>query len=205
MKASPELDRSRFEAHLATLGLPSIRRERVTTLQVNIGLRCNLACHHCHVESGPKRGEALARRDVERILRLLERNPAVDTLDITGGAPELHADFRDLVRGARGLGRRVIDRCNLTVLFEPGQEDTASFLAEQGVPTALHYPQPVHTQQSLSPFLKRRLPTPITHRLCDTVISLPISAYMSMQDQDQVISAVLEWAEMGNAAAVAGR
>jgi radical SAM/Cys-rich protein len=70
---------------------------------------------------------------MERIIELLERNPEVTTLDITGGAPELHPDFRDLVRGARALGRRVIDRCNLTILFEPGQEDTAAFLAEQGV------------------------------------------------------------------------
>jgi radical SAM/Cys-rich protein len=140
MKAAPELDRSCFDAHLATLGVERLRRERVTTLQVNIGLRCNLACHHCHVESGPKRREALARRDIERILWLLERNPEVDTLDITGGAPELHADFRDLVRGARELGRRVIDRCNLTVLFEPGQEDTATFLAEQGVDVVASLP-----------------------------------------------------------------
>jgi UDP-2-acetamido-2-deoxy-ribo-hexuluronate aminotransferase len=84
------------------------------------------------------------------------------------------------------------------------RDSFVSFLADQGVPTALHYPQPVHTQDSLSALLKRRMPTPIAHRLCDTVISLPISAYMSMQDQDRVISAVLEWAEMGNAAAVAG-
>ncbi|MBW2425305.1 MAG: arsenosugar biosynthesis radical SAM protein ArsS [Deltaproteobacteria bacterium] len=140
MKTAPELDRSRFDTHLATLGLPRVRRKRVTTLQVNIGLRCNLACHHCHVESGPKRSEALARPDIERILWLLERNPEVDTLDITGGAPELHEDFRDLVRGARGLGRRVIDRCNLTVFFEPGQQDTPTFLAEQGVDVVASLP-----------------------------------------------------------------
>jgi radical SAM/Cys-rich protein len=122
-----------FEARLAELGLAPLRRSRVTTLQLNIGLRCNLACHHCHVESGPKRTERLDRRGCERILELLERNPAVDTLDVTGGAPEMHPDFRDLVRGARALGRRVIDRCNLTILFEEGQEDTDVFLAEQGV------------------------------------------------------------------------
>jgi len=129
----PKLDRMRFDSHLEAHGLGLLRRERVTTLQLNIGLRCNLACHHCHVESGPKRTERLDRRGVDRILELLERNPEVATLDITGGAPEMHADFRDLVRSARGLGRVVVDRCNLTILFEPGQEDTPEFLAEQGV------------------------------------------------------------------------
>jgi radical SAM/Cys-rich protein len=128
---APEIDP--FALHCARAGFSPLERGRVSTLQLNIGLRCNLACHHCHVESGPKRSEQLDRRGVERILALLERNPDVETLDITGGAPELHPDFRDLVRGARALGRRVIDRCNLTVLFEPGQEDTAEFLAEQRV------------------------------------------------------------------------
>jgi len=122
-----------FAARLEEAGLGPLRRTRVTTLQLNIGLRCNLACHHCHVESGPKREERLDRRGCERILELLERNPQVESLDITGGAPEMHPDFRDLVRGARALGRRVIDRCNLTILFEPGQEDTDAFFAEQGV------------------------------------------------------------------------
>ncbi len=122
-----------FAARLAASGTPSLRRDRVTTLQVNIGLRCNLACHHCHVESGPNRRERLDRVGIERILTLLERSPEVSTLDITGGAPELHPRFRELVRGARGLGRRVIDRCNLTVLSEPGQLDTAEFLAAQQV------------------------------------------------------------------------
>lgn len=137
LEASP---RNRFDAHLAASGLPPLRRQRVETLQLNIGLRCNLACHHCHVESGPKRSERLDRRGIERILSILERNPGVGTLDITGGAPELHEDFRDLARGARALGRRVIDRCNLTVLFEPGQEDTADFLAEQGIDVVASLP-----------------------------------------------------------------
>ena len=124
---------SLFDAHLRAGNGPGLRRERVTTLQLNIGLRCNLACHHCHVESGPKRTEAMDRRGIERILELLEINPQIETLDITGGAPEMHPEFRFLVEGARARGRRVIDRCNLTILFEPGQETTAAFLAEQGV------------------------------------------------------------------------
>jgi radical SAM/Cys-rich protein len=122
-----------FADQLARAGLPPLARGPVRTLQLNVGLRCNLACHHCHVESGPKRREAMDRRGIERVLELLARNPTVRCLDVTGGAPELHAHFRTLVAGARALGRRVIDRCNLTVLLEPGQEDTAEFLAAHGV------------------------------------------------------------------------
>jgi radical SAM/Cys-rich protein len=133
-------DRERFDAHLRAIGAPPLRRARVTTLQVNIGLRCNLACHHCHVESGPKRTERLDAKGLARIVELLDRNPGVATLDLTGGAPELHDGFRDLVRAARERGRRVRDRCNLTVLEEPGQEDTAEFLAAQQVDVVASLP-----------------------------------------------------------------
>jgi radical SAM/Cys-rich protein len=110
-----------------------LRRARVTTLQLNVGLRCDLACHHCHVEAGPKRTETMAPRTAERVLALLERSPEVTTLDLTGGAPELQPVFRDLVGGARSLGRSVIDRCNLTVFDEPGQQDTPEFLRRNEV------------------------------------------------------------------------
>jgi radical SAM/Cys-rich protein len=129
-----------FAARLATEGLPALRRARVTTLQVNVGRRCDLACHHCHVEAGPKRTEAMDRGGVERVVELLRRNPGVEELDLTGGAPELHPDFRFLVASARALGRRVVDRCNLTVLLEPGQEDTAEFLAAHGVEVVASLP-----------------------------------------------------------------
>jgi radical SAM/Cys-rich protein len=122
-----------FEETLERHGLPGLARGPVDTVQVNVGRRCDLACHHCHVEAGPKRTEMMKMRTAERVLALLERNPQVSTLDLTGGAPELHEVFRPLVAGARALGRRVIDRCNLTILFVPGQEDTAEFLADQGV------------------------------------------------------------------------
>ena len=122
-----------FPAHLAREGHPPLRRGKITTLQLNIGKKCDLACHHCHVESGPKRTEMMDRRGAERVLELLAANPAVELLDITGGAPELNDHFRFVVMGARALGRRVIDRCNLTVLDQRGQEGTAPFLAEQGV------------------------------------------------------------------------
>ncbi|MDJ0789248.1 MAG: arsenosugar biosynthesis radical SAM protein ArsS [Myxococcota bacterium] len=122
-----------FDARLRSEGLAPLRRGPVTTLQVNVGLRCDLACHHCHVEAGPKRREALDAEGAGHVLRVLAESPDTTTLDLTGGAPELNPEFRRLVIGARRLGRRVIDRCNLTVLFQPGQEDTAEFLAEQGV------------------------------------------------------------------------
>jgi len=126
-------DQPDFSDHLAQHGQLPLARLRPRTLQLNIGLRCNLACHHCHVESGPRRTEHLSRRGCERVLALLEQSACIEVLDLTGGAPELHEDFREVVTRARALGKRVIDRCNLTVFFEPGQEDTADFLARQGV------------------------------------------------------------------------
>jgi radical SAM/Cys-rich protein len=111
---------------------PSLRRERIETLQVNLGYRCNQACLHCHVAAGPNRTEAMSTEVVEDVLRFLERH-AVPVLDVTGGAPELHPEFRRLVARARALGAEVIDRCNLTVLTEPGQGDLAAFLAGQRV------------------------------------------------------------------------
>jgi radical SAM/Cys-rich protein len=122
-----------FSDTLERHGLGELRRAAVGTLQVNVGKRCNQACHHCHVDAGPKRSERIERRTAERVLELLARSPSVATLDVTGGAPELSDQFHFLVEGARALGRRVIDRCNLTVLLEPGQEDTAEFLAAQQV------------------------------------------------------------------------
>jgi radical SAM/Cys-rich protein len=122
-----------FLALLHQHGVAELRRAVTRTLQINVGRRCNQACHHCHVDASPKRTETMAPEVAERVLALLAASPAIDTLDITGGAPELCPSFRDLVRGARQLGKHVIDRCNLTILFEPGQDDLAEFLAEHGV------------------------------------------------------------------------
>jgi radical SAM/Cys-rich protein len=122
-----------FDAALREHGLAPLAREAVTTLQVNVGRLCNIACHHCHVEAGPTRTEIMPVRVAERIVALLERHPGVRTLDLTGGAPEMNPNFRGLVRAARRLGREVIDRCNLTVFFEPGYEDLPEFLASEGV------------------------------------------------------------------------
>jgi len=111
----------------------TLTRSPLAILQVNTGKLCNQACLHCHVEAGPMRTELMDRRTVDRLLELLAAAPGVHTVDITGGAPELNPHFRHLVVGARRLGREVIDRCNLTAFFEPGQEDTPQFLAREGV------------------------------------------------------------------------
>jgi len=117
---------------LADTDFPPLARRRLETLQVNVGYLCNQSCLHCHVNAGPTRTEAMTRETADQVLQYLAASGAT-TLDLTGGAPELNAHFRHLVTGARALGARVIDRCNLTVLFEPGQEDLAQFLADQRV------------------------------------------------------------------------
>ncbi len=122
-----------FDEELARRDLPSLRRGPPRTLQVNVGKLCNQACHHCHVDAGPKRRERMTASTAERVLALLAASPGIETVDLTGGAPELNPQFRNLVGTAVGLGKTVIDRCNLTVLHEPGQGDTAAFLAEHGV------------------------------------------------------------------------
>ena len=111
----------------------TLKRESVKILQVNIGKRCNQACHHCHVEAGPKRPENMERKTVDRLLALLAKEPQIHTVDITGGAPELNPHFRYFVQEIRKMGKEVLDRCNLTVLFEPNQEDTGVFLKENQV------------------------------------------------------------------------
>ncbi len=123
----------RFAAALAAAGCGPLRRAPATWLQVNLGRRCNQACRHCHVDASPARTEMMAEHHIDAVINVLENNPALALLDITGGAPELHPSFRRLVRAGRALGREVIDRCNLTILQEPGQEDLADFLAEQEV------------------------------------------------------------------------
>ena len=117
---------------LKTTDFPSVSRSALEILQVNLGYLCNQSCLHCHVNAGPKRKELMQRENVEHILDVLKRTEA-HTLDLTGGAPEMNPLFRDLVVAARELGVKVIDRCNLTILLEPGYEGTAEFLAENQV------------------------------------------------------------------------
>src|SRR5882724_6640615 len=111
---------------------PSLKRRALRTLQVNLGYRCNQTCVHCHVNAGPTRPEMMDEATSELVIQVL-RECRIGALDITGGAPELHPAFRTLVEAATQLGVKVMDRCNLTILFEPGQEGLAEFLARQRV------------------------------------------------------------------------
>ena len=124
---------------LQKTNFPPLRRKPLETLQVNLGYLCNQSCLHCHVNAGPHRTEMMDELTLGLIPQILHAR-SIKTLDLTGGAPELHSGFKALVRAARAQGVRVIDRCNLTVLFEPGQEDLAKFLAEQGVDVVASMP-----------------------------------------------------------------
>ena len=109
-----------FQSTLERHGLLTLTKAEITTVQINVGKICNQACQHCHVEAGPKRTESMSLRTAERVLSLLESSRSVETVDITGGAPELNPNFRRLVADTRVQNLRVIDRCNLTILLEPG-------------------------------------------------------------------------------------
>ena len=118
---------------LANTDFPKLRRRRIETLQVNLGYRCNQSCQHCHVNAGPQRTEEMTAETIDAVLHFIVASPGIRSLDLTGGAPELNPHFRRLVAAARGHGLNVIDRCNLTVLEEPGNEDLADFLAQHRV------------------------------------------------------------------------
>lgn len=114
--------------HLNKMNFPLIERSSLDTVQINIGLKCNQQCVHCHVNSSPKRTEMMSPETIESVKSfLIKKN--IQTLDITGGAPELHPEFKSLVSFAKEHSVNVIDRCNLTILFEPGMDDLAQFLA----------------------------------------------------------------------------
>ena len=125
--------------HLFPGNFPAVRRGRLSTLQVNLGYLCNQQCQHCRVDAGPKRSEIMQRETVEQVIDVL-RTGTIETLDLTGGAPEMNPHFRYLVRIARQLGVAVIDRCNLTILNEAGNEGLADFLAEQQVEVVASLP-----------------------------------------------------------------
>ena len=117
---------------LKTTDFPSVSRSSLEILQVNLGYLCNQSCLHCHVNAGPTRKELMDQENIDHLLEVLQQTGA-HTLDLTGGAPEMNPLFRGLVVAARELGVTVIDRCNLTILLEPGYEGTAEFLAENEV------------------------------------------------------------------------
>ncbi len=128
-------DKTASEKFIKTIGeierLP-LCSTGIDTLQVNLGYRCNLSCKHCHVQAGPMRTEIMAKADIESVVHALDDSP-IDTLDLTGGAPELHPEFRFLVSTARAIGCNVIVRSNLAVFFEQGLEDLPVFYSENGV------------------------------------------------------------------------
>jgi radical SAM/Cys-rich protein len=124
---------------LVQTDFPALRRQALETLQVNLGYKCNQSCVHCHVNAGPNRTEMMDADTVAMVVAVLKAR-SFKTLDLTGGAPELNVHFRTLVQQARSLGLRVMDRCNLTILSEPGQDDLAAFLADQGVEVTASLP-----------------------------------------------------------------
>ena len=134
------VNRWSFEDRLKSEGWSGLGAEPVQILQVNVGKLCNQACNHCHVEAGPKRTEQMTAETATQLIALMDSCPTLEVVDITGGAPELNSEFRRLVVAARKRNLRVIDRCNLTVLFEPGQKDTAAFLAKHQVEVVASLP-----------------------------------------------------------------
>ena len=124
---------------LTASDFPPLRRHELKTLQVNLGYKCNQSCVHCHVNAGPTRTEQMARETVNDVIAFLEA-ARVPALDVTGGAPELNPHFRELVEAARALGVHVMDRCNLTILEQPGQADLAAFLARHRVEVVASLP-----------------------------------------------------------------
>jgi radical SAM/Cys-rich protein len=124
---------------LDAIPFPPLTRGRLDTLQVNLGYRCNQSCVHCHVNAGPNRTEEMDAATADIVIDFLARR-RISTLDITGGAPELNANFRRMVTAARDMAVKVMDRCNLTILEQPGQEDLAAFLAGNQVEVVASMP-----------------------------------------------------------------
>ena len=125
-------NQARFDDLLTAHDLPRLQAESLRVLQLNLGKLCNQTCRHCHVDAGPDRRELMTQETMRACLQALEIG-GFETVDLTGGAPEMNPHFRGLVQECRQLGRHVIDRCNLTILLAPGYEDLPSFLSEQQV------------------------------------------------------------------------
>jgi radical SAM/Cys-rich protein len=143
--------------YLRNTDFPSLRRDKLDTLQVNLGYRCNQQCLHCHVDASPRRKEVMQRDTIDDVIEFVEKQ-GIATLDLTGGAPEINPHFMDLVSTVRAMGVRVMDRCNLTILEEPGYEELASFLAENHVEIIASLPcyleENVNTQRGSGVFNK---------------------------------------------------
>lgn len=173
-----------------------LQAERVATLQINVGRKCNQACRHCHVDASPQRTEMMSDDVVDACLDVLARFPQLETLDITGGAPELHVRFREMVRRARALGRRVLVRHNLTVQLEPGYEDLPNFFAEHAaevVSSLPHYmPESTDRQRGAGVFEKSlralRALNDVGYGkgtgLVLTLVSNPVGAFLPPRQED---------------------
>lgn len=129
----------RFQETLQSHGFPELRAAGIQVLQLNLGKLCNQTCHHCHVDAGPDRREIMSRQTADECIDVL-RKTSIPTLDLTGGAPEMNPSFRWLVEQARALGRKVIDRCNLTILLANGYTDLPEFLAANQVEVVASLP-----------------------------------------------------------------
>ncbi|MBF0443992.1 MAG: arsenosugar biosynthesis radical SAM protein ArsS [Magnetococcales bacterium] len=139
-RVAPDLRVANSHTHsVSPSGFPFVSRGNLETLQANLGYRCNQTCSHCHVDAGPKRTEMMDKTTVNWLLRCIETHN-IQALDLTGGAPEMNDNFRDLVVAARKLGVRVIDRCNLSILLQPDQKDLAEFLAREQVDVVASLP-----------------------------------------------------------------
>ena len=122
-----------FANLLVKHGYNPLRSTAVQILQVNLGKLCNMTCAHCHVDAGPDRREIMDRKTIDQCLQVLNDYPAIETLDLTGGAPEMNPHFCEFVSSAKAMKRHVIDRCNLTILMAKGFEYLPEFLAENKV------------------------------------------------------------------------
>ncbi len=142
LTACRESSRARvpFEGALAAHGLEALTATGVETLQINVGKLCNQTCTHCHVDAGPSRTEIMTRETMDQVLEVIRRHPEIRTIDITGGAPEMNPHFEYLVEQCRGLGRHVMDRCNLTVFFVRGKERLPEFLRDHQVEVVASLP-----------------------------------------------------------------
>ena len=129
-----------FETKLQQSGVQPLKADRVEILQVNLGKLCNMTCVHCHVDAGPDRREVMALPELEACIKIIRNTPSINTVDMTGGAPEMNPHFRKLVVAAREHNKHVIDRCNLTILLANGFTDLPEFLAEHQVEVVASLP-----------------------------------------------------------------
>ncbi len=132
LEVAEQEEENTFSRKVAASAARPLHAVSLETLQVNLGYKCNMSCRHCHINAGPHRLEMMTKDNINRVLHILDENP-IKNLDLTGGAPELHPHFRYVVGMARAFGKKVVVRCNLTIIFEHGMEFLPSFYRDQNV------------------------------------------------------------------------